>query len=153
MSNSFALQEFTIPPRRETRFPLGFSDKSVKKNPLILDALHKSPLFYPKVVLRAGILHACTGRAAETRNSINAGLEAQTLAADRHDGARASAPALMVKPLGAARVVATQRFISRRAGATPAHTTTGNLHPRRALICLKRIYNFLCSMLVFTPFA
>jgi hypothetical protein len=32
MSNSFALQEFTIPPRRETRFPLGFSDKSAKKS-------------------------------------------------------------------------------------------------------------------------
>jgi hypothetical protein len=25
-------------------------------NPVILDAMHKSPLFYPKVVLRAGIL-------------------------------------------------------------------------------------------------
>jgi hypothetical protein len=31
MSNSFAPQEFTIPPRRETRSPLGFSDKSAKK--------------------------------------------------------------------------------------------------------------------------
>jgi hypothetical protein len=32
MSNSFALQEFTILPRRETRSPLGFSDKSAKKS-------------------------------------------------------------------------------------------------------------------------
>jgi hypothetical protein len=32
MSNSFALREFTIPPWRETRSPLGFSDKSAKKS-------------------------------------------------------------------------------------------------------------------------
>jgi hypothetical protein len=32
MSNSFALREYTIPPRRETRSPLGFSDKSAKKS-------------------------------------------------------------------------------------------------------------------------
>jgi hypothetical protein len=30
---------------------------------------------------------------------------------------------------------------------------TINLVRRRGLICLKRIYNFLCSMLVYTPFA
>jgi hypothetical protein len=28
-----------------------------QKNPVILDAMHKRPLFYPIVVLRAGILH------------------------------------------------------------------------------------------------
>jgi hypothetical protein len=28
-----------------------------RKNSIILDAMHKSPLFYPEVVLRAGILH------------------------------------------------------------------------------------------------
>jgi hypothetical protein len=27
-----------------------------RENPVILDAIHKSPLFYPEVVLRAGIL-------------------------------------------------------------------------------------------------
>jgi hypothetical protein len=27
-----------------------------RKKPIILDAMHKSPLFYPQVVLRAGIL-------------------------------------------------------------------------------------------------
>jgi hypothetical protein len=28
-----------------------------RKNPIILDAMHKNPLFYPEVVLHAGILH------------------------------------------------------------------------------------------------
>jgi hypothetical protein len=32
MSNSFALREYNIPPRRETRSLLGFSDKSAKKS-------------------------------------------------------------------------------------------------------------------------
>jgi hypothetical protein len=32
MSNSFALREYTIPPRRENRSPLGFSNKSAKKS-------------------------------------------------------------------------------------------------------------------------
>jgi hypothetical protein len=32
MSNSFAPREFTIPPRREIRSSIGFSDKSAKKS-------------------------------------------------------------------------------------------------------------------------
>jgi hypothetical protein len=36
-------------------------------------------------------------------------------------------------------------------GAFPP--TLLHFHSFASLICLKRIYNFLCSMLVFTPFA
>jgi hypothetical protein len=42
-----------------------------RKNPVILDAMHKSPLFYPEVVLRAGILHGLyskTGPIGKARN-------------------------------------------------------------------------------------
>jgi hypothetical protein len=56
MSNSFTLREYTIPPRRETRSLLGLVIKA-RKNPVILDDMHKSPLIYPEVFLRAGMLH------------------------------------------------------------------------------------------------
>jgi hypothetical protein len=39
------------------------------------------------------------------------------------------------------------------ARATPVDDVPAPARPRRSLIRLKRIYNFLCSMLVFTPFA
>jgi hypothetical protein len=57
MSNSFTLREYTVPPRRETRFLLGFSNKSAI-NPVISDDMHKSPLIYPGVVLRAEMLQS-----------------------------------------------------------------------------------------------
>jgi hypothetical protein len=50
-----------------------------RKNPVILDAMHKSPLFYPGVVLRAGILHdggeslsssAFQGRGSPSRKDV-----------------------------------------------------------------------------------
>jgi hypothetical protein len=71
MSNSFTLREFTIPPRRETRSPLGFSDKA-RKNLVILDAMHKTHVFYPGIVLRAGILHEST---TKTLHSLLLGID------------------------------------------------------------------------------
>jgi hypothetical protein len=65
---------------------------------------------------------ACATRDAGTRNGINAGAEAQMLAADRRNNAWASASALMAKLLGAARAVAVQGFISGRALAPLPHT-------------------------------
>jgi hypothetical protein len=55
----------------------------------------------PDVTWRCWWAGACSRRDTETRNDINAGTEAQALAADRCDDAWASAPALMAKPLGA----------------------------------------------------
>jgi hypothetical protein len=65
MSNSFALWEFTIPPRRETRSPLGFSDKSAKKSRNFRCYAQK-PSILPGVVLRAGILHAPCQKSANS---------------------------------------------------------------------------------------
>jgi hypothetical protein len=77
----------------------------------------------------------CAGRDAGTRNDINAGAEAQALAADRRDDTRASALALMAKPLGAARAVAAQHFTSGRALAPLPYTPPEQPTPTTEQAC------------------
>jgi hypothetical protein len=49
----------------------------MRKNPVILDAMHKAPLFYPEVILRARILQKCS-RCWSTRARVS-GQEGRSL--------------------------------------------------------------------------